>query len=563
MSSDWTTQLLKPNQTCSGSSLIKWGFKIPDELGWKLLNIRGIGDDYKATKFFLPKLEQINQPVNLPSVSQGVERILTAIHQKESIGIFGDFDADGLTGTAIITRMIRKLGGHVTPYIPNRDKDGHGLSNEAISSFHQAGIKVIITVDTGSTAVEETEMAKIMGIDTIITDHHLPQGDLPDVTAFINPMISNPVECEYSGSGVAFKLAQALSESTNLDFPEDLLPLASIGTISDFSPLVGENRAIVKNGLELLGQTHLQGLRALLEKSRSNNYSGKPDTDLVSFQIAPRLNAPGRLGDSEPALQILLTENPDEAAAISARLEECNNQRRAYSQLAWDLASKTIDENRDSPIIHAKISDLPTGILGPTAGRIVEKTGKPAIVYKIENGVAKASCRSNELFDIHAGLSKSSNLMQRFGGHAGAAGFSALENNFETIIKTTTNEAAKTVYISGEKIYQIDASIGKNQLKHNLWEFVRGMEPYGSKNPKPLFSILSSQITDIKTVGSGGSHLKLKILTDEGPIEGIGFGLGKNNLGKGLVDMVFGLRTDNWRGKTKEQLEIKAIKPSQ
>ena len=563
MSSDWTTPLHKTNQTCSDSTLIKWGFTIPDELGWKLLNIRGISDDHTATKFFLPKLEQINQPVNLPSVSQGVERILTAIHKKESIGIFGDFDADGLTGTAIITRIIRKLGGHVIPYIPNRDKDGHGLSNEAVSSFHQAGIKVIITVDTGSTAVEETEMAKIMGIDTIITDHHLPQGDLPDVTAFINPMISNPVECEYSGSGVAFKLAQALSEGTKLDFPEDLLPLASIGTISDFSPLVGENRAIVKNGLELLGQTQLQGLRALLEKSRSNNYSGKPDTDLVSFQIAPRLNAPGRLGDSEPALQILLTENPDEAAAISARLEECNNQRRAYSQLAWDLASKTIDENRDSPIIHAEISDLPTGILGPTAGRIVEKTGKPAIVYKIENGLVKASCRSNELFDIHDGLSKSSNLMQRFGGHAGAAGFSALENNFETIIKTTTNEAAKTVSISSKKIYQIDATIGKNQLKHNLWEFIRGMEPFGSKNPKPLFSILSSQITDIKTVGSGGSHLKLKILTDEKPIEGIGFGLGKNNLGKGLVDMVFGLRTDHWRGKTKEQLEIKAIKPSQ
>lgn len=538
-----------------------FGFNISNKLSNQLLSQRGIFDEYSAKKFFHSPITEIKKPINLPSINIGTERIIKSVNKNEKIGIFGDFDADGLTGTAIIARTIKKIGGEVIPYIPNRDKDGHGLSEEAVKSFYDANVKLIITVDTGSTALKETKLATELGIDTIITDHHIPPGVLPTVVALINPMLNESIECEYSGSGVAFKLSQALCDKLNLDFPEELLPLAAIGTIADSSPLIGENRNIVKNGLEILARTKLAGVKTLLEKSKSDRFFGKPNTELVSFQLAPRLNAPGRLGDSEPALQILMTDNNQDAIAISDRLDDINNQRKEYSTKAWEMASIQI-ETQNNPIISVELSDVPLGILGPTAGKIVDQTGKPAIVFQNYDDLIKASCRSNEYIDIHKCLYKSNNLLNKFGGHAAAAGFTVSNKYIDEVIKIANETASKNSDIPKSKPFQPDAVIDMNELTPELWKFIRAMEPYGKSNPEPLFHIKSAQISNIKNLGINKNHLKLNLITENKTIEGIGFGLGQTPLGSGKVDITFRLSTNNWRGRIKDQIEIKDIVPS-
>lgn len=538
-----------------------FGFNIPNNLGNTLLEKRGIYDKNTAKKFFLSSISEIKENISLPSISLATERVIKAVNNNQIIGIFGDFDADGLTGTAIITRSIKKIGGKVITYIPDRERDGHGLSKEAVKSFHQANVQLIITVDTGSTAIEETKLAETLGIDTIITDHHVLTGNLPSAIALVNPMLDDPVKCEYSGSGVAFKLAQAIYDKLNLDFPAELLPLAAIGTIADSSPLTGENRCIVKNGLDILGNTNLVGLKNLLEISKGNKFYGKPNSEFVSFQIAPRLNAPGRIGDPEPALQILLNDNHSDSITISERLDVINQKRREYSASAWELVSKQI-LNQNKHIISVELPKVPLGILGPIAGRIVETTGKPAIVYQKSDGFIKASCRSNEYTDIHKCLEETSNLMIRFGGHAAAAGFSVHNEHLEIVLDAANKYVEKKPSKVTKKLNQPDAEILIKHLTPDLWKFIRSMEPYGKSNPEPIFFVKEVQITNIKTVGLDKNHLKLNLLTENSSIECIGFGLGKKPLGNSYVDITFKLSTKNWRGKIKEQIEIIDINPS-
>ena len=533
---------------------------LPARLLWN----RGVRNNVDAVEYFSSGPDDFLDPLELPDMAPAVDRISKAVDGNETIGVFGDFDVDGLTGTAILIRMIRSLGGKAVPYIPNREIDGHGMSKQAIDSFQNAGVTLITTVDTGSTAVEEIAYAKQLGIDTVITDHHLMETDRPDAIAIVNPHIASSESVGYSGAGVAFKVAQALSEKAGGKFPEELLPLAALGTIADIVPLVSENRTLVKEGLKVLGQTELAGLRALLDISRPSGASGRPTTELVSFYMAPRLNAPGRLGDAEPSLELLTTNNVSEAHALAYRLDADNLKRRSLSEKVWEHASTQFDIKSDDPIVAVRCDGFAMGLLGPLAGRLSELSGKPSIAYQVVAGLARASCRSNESLDLHMALSNHTDRFERFGGHARAAGFSIkiefLPSLLDDIRKRTAWSALTTPALPA---LHADAEVKLEDLTISTWNFVSSMEPFGEGNQQPILVTYGAVPLDVRTVGVSGKHLKISFEANGRRIDSIGFGLGDRPLGSGSVDIAFQLRSEIWQGKTRHQLGLKDIRPAE
>ena len=533
---------------------------LPARLLWN----RGVRNNVDAVEYFSSGPDDFLDPLELPDMAPAVDRISKAVDGNETIGVFGDFDVDGLTGTAILIRMIRSLGGKAVPYIPNREIDGHGMSKQAIDSFQNAGVTLITTVDTGSTAVEEIAYAKQLGIDTVITDHHLMETDRPDAIAIVNPHIASSESVAYSGAGVAFKVAQALSENAGGKFPKELLPLAALGTIADIVPLVSENRTLVKEGLKVLGQTELAGLRALLDISRPAGASGRPTTELVSYYMAPRLNAPGRMGDAEPSLELLTTNNVSEAHALANRLDADNLKRRSLSEKVWEHASTQFDIKSDDPIVAVRCDGFAMGLLGPLAGRLSELSGKPSIAYQVVAGLARASCRSNESLDLHMALSNHTNRFERFGGHARAAGFSIkiefLPSLLDDIRKRTAWSALTTPALPA---LHADAEVKLEDLTISTWNFVSSMEPFGEGNQQPVLVTYGAVPLDVRTVGVGGKHLKISFEANGRRIDSIGFGLGDRPLGSGSVDIAFQLRSEIWQGKTRHQLGLKDIRPSE
>jgi len=535
---------------------------LPARLLWN----RGVRTDSDVAEYFSSGLDDFLDPLSLPDMDVAVQRIHSAIQNDETIGVFGDFDVDGLTGTAIVLRIVRSMGGKAVPYIPNRETDGHGLSNQAIDSFAGAGVSLITTVDTGSTAVEEIAYANSIGIDTVVTDHHLIETERPAAIAIVNPHLDGEDtedSVDYSGAGVAFKLAQALASVGGNEFPEELLPLAALGTIADIVPLVSENRTLVREGLRMLGQTDLPGLRALLDISRSPGASGRPTAELISFYVAPRLNAPGRMGDAEPSLQILSTDDVSEARALADRLDADNTKRRSLSEKAWKHAATQYDMQSDDPIVAVNCDGFPMGLLGPLAGRLNELTGKPAIAYQLVNGFARASCRSNTVLDLHATLSLHSEKFERFGGHARAAGFSINNELLHDLLDEIRKHAAwGALGAPAVPTLHADAEVRLEDLTVSTWNFVSAMEPFGEANREPVLITYGAIPLDVRTVGVDGKHLKISFDADGRRIESIGFGLGNRELGSGAVDIIYQLRSEVWRGKTRHQLGLRDIRPS-
>ena len=542
------------------------GFGVRGPLPARLLWNRGVRSDSDVAEYFSSGLEDFLDPGNLPDMDKAVDRIGRAIKNGETIGVFGDFDVDGLTGTAIVLRIIRSMGGQAIPYIPNRETDGHGLSIQATDSFSGAGVTLIVTVDTGSTAVEEIKYAKSIGIDTVVTDHHLIETKRPDAVAIVNPHLGesdSDQSVDYSGAGVAFKLAQALSRADGGDFPEYLLPLAALGTIADIVPLVSENRTLVREGLRMLGQTDLPGLRALLDISRSPGASGRPTAEFISFYFAPRLNAPGRMGDAEPSLQILSTDDESEARVLAERLDADNNKRRSLSEKTWEHALTQFDVESDDPIVAVNCDGFPMGLLGPLAGRLNELTGKPGIAYQLVDGFARASCRSNNVLDLHATLSTHADKFDRFGGHARAAGFSIKNELLPELLDDLRKHAAwGALGARTLPVLNADAEVSLEDLTVSTWNFVASMEPFGEANREPVLVTYGAIPLDVRTVGVGGKHLKISFDVGGRRIDSIGFGLGDRPLGSGAVDIIYQLRTEIWRGKTRHQLGIRDIRPT-
>lgn len=536
-------------------------------LGALLLYHRGIRDGDSADRFLTPELTRLSDPLALPDMYNAVQRIATAIDRNERIGVLGDFDVDGLTGAAILVQAFRDLGGVVSAHIPDRASDGHGLTNGAVDSFHDEGVALIVTADTGSTATEEITYARWRGIDTVVTDHHLSDRLPADAIAVVNPHRpgSPPESAVLSGAGVAFRLAQAVSDRTGRPVSRNLVSLAALGVIADVAPLTGDNRIIAAQGLRDLEHTAHPGLRALLDQARAGNRGarGPVDTEAVAFHIAPRLNAPGRLGSPLLSLRLLTTSDDAEAKLLAEEIETLNGERQKLSREAWTLAESQLTRlSTLPPVLTIVSSDLTPGILGPLAGRLCGEYERPAIAVQIENGTARASARSIPGFDIHDAILRQSARLTRFGGHARAAGFSCAAPDLEAVLADITAIALRSDLTASPAYVTADLEVGFGELGTSMWDFVRMLAPFGEGNPAPTFFTRGLLPTQVRTLGASGDHLRVVLDGGTRKYDAIGFGLGAANLGSSLVDAIYALRTDHWNGRVRHELELKAIRPA-
>ena len=519
----------------------------------RLLFERGIQDQESLKKFLEPSLEDLYDPYLLHDMGKAVERIRRAIEDGEFILIYGDYDADGMTSASIIKESLEQLGAECRVYLPNRFTDGYGPNASVYKYFiEQEGISLIVTVDNGVAGHEAIELAQSMGVDVIVTDHHSMPETLPDAYAIIHPEHpdANYPFKHLAGCGVAFKLACALLEEVQVE----LLDLVAIGTIADMVSLTDENRILVQYGLEMLGHTQRIGLQEMLTMTGISVNEVTDET--VGFQIAPRLNALGRLDDPNPAIDLLTGFDDEEAHEIALMIHQKNEERKEIVQSIYEEAKTMVNPEKKVQVL-AKEGWNP-GVLGIVAGRLLEELGQTVIVLNIEDGRAKGSARSVESVDIFEALDPHRDLFIAFGGHAGAAGMTLEVENLEALSQVLENYILeKGIDLSGKKTINLDEELDLETLNLEMLKNFERLAPFGMNNQKPIFYIRDFHVESARTMGAGNAHLKLKISKGEASFEVVAFGQGKwvtefaqtKNL-----ELAVKLSVNQWNGQTALQL---------
>jgi len=533
----------------------------------KVLLNRGFDDCEKIRKFIDPSFEDLNDPYLLKDMDRAVERVKTALANKERIVIYGDYDVDGITSTSVLIDFLSRLGASSDFYIPDRIDEGYGISIAAVDKIRQMGPSLIITADCGITAVDEVEYIKECGMDIIITDHHECTGVLPDAHAVINP---HRPDCTYpfkelAGVGVVYKLIHALCVEMELgDIYQDYVDLVTLGTVADVVPLVGENRIIVKYGIPKIENTSNIGLKALINNS---GLEGRTITSYsISFVLAPRINAAGRLGDAGRGVRLFTTKDEKEAFGIALELNEENRNRQDMESHIFNEAINVIETEVDldkEKVIVAAGESWHHGVIGIVASKITERYYRPCLLLSVENGICKGSGRSIEGFNLFEALKHCSSLLTKFGGHELAAGLSLEHKNLEPF-KRKINEYADAVLQDEDLIprIRIDASIEKQDISIESVKALAALAPFGAGNPEPLFSYNKLRISDIRTVGDD-RHLKLWLHDNGFYTEAIGFNMGMliNEFNAGdLLDAAFSLEINSWNSNERIQFNLKDIK---
>ncbi|GAA0601695.1 single-stranded-DNA-specific exonuclease RecJ [Virgibacillus siamensis] len=525
----------------------------------ELLVQRGITTDESAQEFLSPDLNQLNNPRNLANIEQAADRVHQAIAHNERILIYGDYDADGVSSTTLLLKTMEELGADFDYYIPNRFTEGYGPNEKAFREAARNGVHVIITVDTGIASVNEAMVAKESGIDLIITDHHEPQEQLPDAFAIIHPKCSPDYKFkELAGVGVAFKFAQQLLGY----FPNQFLDLVAIGTIADLVPLKDENRIFAYYGLQSLTTAKRPGLNAL---KRVCNINGDVNEEDVGFSIGPRLNAVGRLQDAELAVQLLLTDEPDEADDIADMVQSLNRERQKIVSNIVQEARQMIDPMEDQGVIVVAKEGWNQGVLGIVASNLVRKYDRPAIVLSIlpETGQAKGSARSIPAFNLFENCMELRELFAAFGGHSQAAGMTIRTENVQTLrdeLNRLINQQLSEEDFTQE--LEISKTIALPEMNELLVNEISQLAPFGMGNPKPIFQLDHLPI-DARQIGSRKNHLKVQFRQENMSIDGIGFGLGHLYpfISSGTDISVAGeIGINEWNGNRKVQLVIKDMK---
>ncbi|MFF2447682.1 single-stranded-DNA-specific exonuclease RecJ [Neobacillus sp. NPDC058068] len=498
-----------------------------------LLVNRGL-DTVESARYFLFGKDEFHDPYLLKGMDIAVERIQEAIEKQEPILIFGDYDADGVSSTSVLMIALRDLGANVQFYIPNRFTEGYGPNEPAFRQAAESGIKLIITVDTGISALHEAAVAKEIGMDLIITDHHEPGPVLPEALAIIHPKLpdSDYPFRELAGVGVAFKLAHALYGAV----PEHLLEIAVIGTIADLVSLKDENRLIVKKGLEKLKATKNIGLKAILKLAGVDPLSISEET--IGFTLAPRINAVGRLEDADLAVQLILTGDPEEAKHLAEEMDALNKSRQAIVNAITTEAIEEVESNY--PIESNKVLVIGkegwnAGVIGIVASRLVDKYYRPTIVLNFDpdKGVAKGSARSIAGFDLFKNLSTCREILPHFGGHPMAAGMTLkLEDVAE--LRTRLNNLAEEQLTEADfvPVTYLDEEIRLEDISVSSIEEMSLLSPFGMDNPKPKVLINNAEIASMRKIGSEQNHLKVLVNEADANLDGVGFGLGS------LVDQI-------------------------
>lgn len=536
------------------------------ELLARILINRKITDDKQIEVFLNPKRNNFHDPFLLNDMNKTVERIIKAIETHEKTIIYGDYDVDGITSITVLKQFLQERGLEVDYRIPNRLEEGYGLNREAIKEIESSGYTLMITVDCGISGIEEINLANSLGIETIVTDHHEPLEELPKAYSIIDAKRKDntyPFK-GLAGVGVVFKVIQALAIKMELDEKEYLkyLDIVCIGTISDIVPLVDENRVIAKLGLMLVKQTKNIGLQRLIQET---GYK-KIDSGTISFGIAPRINACGRMGKQEEALRLFLTDSVEEASAITSDLNEYNLQRQEKEKIIFEQALEKIqqtDLNNLNSIVLAG-ENWHHGVIGIVASRITEKFYKPTILISIEGNEGKGSGRSIPGFDLHDALAQSSEYLNKYGGHEMAVGLSMDKEKIEGFINHFEKIAKNSNVNKIIPIINIDCEITKKHLNKETVEQIRLLEPFGEQNKPPLVIYKNLKITSIRAL-SEGKHLKLLLKDGNDTINAIGFNLGELSneylIGE-RVDIIGTLELNSYNGQEQVQINLKDIMKS-
>jgi single-stranded-DNA-specific exonuclease len=488
-----------------------------------ILAARGISGAADLDAWFGTPHAGLHDPALLPDAALAVTRFERAKAGHERVLVFGDFDADGLTGLTILVLALRRFGVDALPYVPSRLEEGHGLSLASLDAAEAAGASLIVTVDCGSTSGAEIAEARRRGIDVIVTDHHRVPSVLPEAVALVNPHRPDSVYPDHrlAGSGVAFKVACLLlrDEPGGRDAALELADLATIGTVADVAPIVGENRAIARLGLELLRRGPRPGLAALF--AHGGIKPDAVDLESVAFAIAPRLNAAGRVGEAAEAARLLLAEDPAEALLRAEALEAANATRRDLMKAAVADARARLEGAPDAPatLVHGPWS---VGIIGLVASRLAEDRGRPAVVGADLGPVIRASCRSDGVLDLGAALEECADLFVRHGGHAGAAGFEIQANRWDEFVGRFSALAASAAPRDPRLSLAIDLAIPALDVDYALHRDLARLEPCGPGNPEPLIAIVGLTATRVRPASGGHSQLTLKRRLDV--LDGIAFG---------------------------------------
>ena len=489
----------------------------------RVLVRRGVRDPEEIEHFFGPPENALHDPRLLPDADVFLERVRWAARRGERVLVFGDFDADGLTGLAIVVRALRSLGVDALPYVPSRLDEGHGLSLAAVESAVEAGAGVVITVDCGSTSGAEIEVARGRGLDVLVTDHHRVPESMPPALALVNPHrpdASYP-DRRLAGSGVAFKLAQLLlaDQPGGPRLVLELADLATIGTVADVAPILGENRAIARIGLERLRSAPRAGIAALL--ARAGLDAAAVDLESIAFVLAPRLNAAGRVGEAFDAARLLLTDDPAEAAELASILEAANVTRRDLMRTAVAEARVSPDAVDDAPATIVR-GPWPVGIVGLVAGKLADERGRPAVVGADLGAVVRASCRGDGRLHLADAVAACGDLLLRHGGHAGAAGFEIPSERWDAFRERFLRLAAESSPVDETPALDVDLALSAIEVDYALVRDLGRLAPAGTGNPDPLVAILGLQV--VRAREATGGHSQLVLRRERDVLDGIAFG---------------------------------------
>lgn len=533
-----------------------------------VLCARGLETREQATAFLSWHPKLLCDPMAMRDMDKAVARIRRGIEQKEKIAVYGDYDVDGITSTCLLTQYLKEAGADVRYYIPCRMDEGYGVNREAIDSLRQEGITLIITVDCGITAVDEVRYAAGCGIEMVITDHHTCKDELPEAVAVVNP---HRPDCEYpfkdlAGVGVALKLAMAIEGPQGARAVlEQYCDLAAIGTVADVMVLLGENRALVHMGLEALKKGARPGLAALLEESGTAPQTINSTT--VGFCLAPRINAAGRMGKAAMAAELILTEDLPKARTLSHSLCELNRERQGVELTIFnECVGRLAEQGRHDSIVLAD-EDWHQGVVGIVASRLSERYACPAFMICLQDGKGKGSCRSYGGFNLFKALERCEDLLEGYGGHAMAAGFTILEENIPAF-RTRMDELVRQDTGGQEQISTLEVDVDivdARNLTTQQVEKLALLEPYGNGNAKPVFSLLGATVTCLTEVG-GGRHLKLRVTRDGRTLDTIFFSCTRAQAGLRVgdaVDLAFFPQINEYRGARNVQLHLVDLRPSE
>jgi len=531
----------------------------------QILYNRGCLDADSAERYLRAQPEMYD-PFQMIGMEDAVARILSAISMGEEIVVYGDYDVDGVTATALLVQVLQQMGGKARAYIPNRFDEGYGLNNEALDVLAQEQVRLVITVDCGIRSPVEAEHARSCGMDMIITDHHHPKDEIPNAWAVICPrQEGDPYpDKNLAGVGLAFKLAQALLLRHPVEgvSAEDWLDLVALGTVADLVPLVDENRGLVRAGLRILRMGRRQGVLSLAQAAGLN--PERLTAGDISFGLAPRLNAAGRLESALAAFAMLMSTDPMEAGPLAQKLDDQNRQRQKITQEIQQAAELMAAEEVSPHLIFAVHPEFNSGVVGLAASRLVEAYYRPAIVGQIGEETTRASCRSIPIFHITKALDECADLLVRHGGHAMAAGFTVSNHQLEEL-RVRLQAIAERELADQELVPSLraDIELPLSEIRPSLLPYLDQLQPTGTNNPEAVFVARNLWVTNSRTVGAEKKHLKLTVTDGSITYDAIAFRQGHwQDQMPESVDLMFTFEKNNFQGREYLQLNVKDIQPS-